>query len=1798
VEPDPQYLSIQCEAFRILDFISLAANQKSQLENHQQNAVLAIDKLEQNPLLRNSLFNLPLNCSYVPSVHEVLSLFFGVLSPTPIQINKARSSFVLRNKATITRNERMCFVRSLTQFKSIATITNEFPALKIGLLHTRGKFLNYIIGDDALNGLSTVSIGEIRRRLSLAQLECETNLSVDTRSADLGKAWLKHIRGRAETIMKVQQGVAGFLRSLSQKGYLDELADEDHDFNSSDNGTFHGTVQDNLLLKDTSGNDSSSIAIWDYPLSPSFIDFVTTTGLEDLMFMEDPGHHNTGRLLRVESVDVRAKKDILFQVGSDKKGVAHKARPMSAIGREFINIANYLSRQVHGFIMTELKRLVGNDLAEEWAPRMKVYDLINHQVALKAGAEYDWHHDCKNMLCDDQKEGWKDFDLCVPTFVISNQGDGVSSIGFRHKEATTNDKGKQVQAVVGSRTLAAQSLHFQLFGSNSIFQHRPSIKKPPQNYIRWVVTCRETTKLQKSGFQRFQNCQTRKIPIVGNTGSYSTTLTWNTPNEITTGSEDEEENSDTEVPTDLDADVDAAKNKPKAKTRNSTRKGGRACGLIRPLDGTPAPSMPKRETLFALGTHVNRKNEGFDNWPKPPDQRTAISSDSLMDILCSSEAVEILNNAKCTVTCHVPNGDGTLRAIPQAPFWNHSTNRPYVPGDLFHGPKLAATLDLPCSSENNRMWHHKIERMNSYIAYQLYKQQLPTSQEDDGGLKKDVERVIAGQPMKGFWVTGSGGNPQMAGTYGPTADRATVQSEGSNGHFTTVASFQKIDKNANNFSMVQACLLGKRINIFASGDCLPPHIRTNQEHGYPQTMYLGPAIVDGIQIIQDKENDIEDVARSNPDVKGHYLQHRSMRHLRFHFVPDTTFPIYNKDEKWNEWTHLHVCSEKVLTLMQNVGDSSVNHDTLYDPLSGFPKPHVSTMLNNLFGCDRHEILKTLWIPSQSSSLAQRATTRVMNTASAGEAPKPISQDTSLNVCHTPAVIQEFDPKNNQSICLGSASRRTVSPEMFTAHLQNLMVGVAARAARMNLDSDCKIGPLIDPVPKNAKGNIDKTQNPNFIKVFGRQALRIKYMNLLSYLHARRAYPSALRTLDVKTWNYITSCILGGERVQTPDGKEWMRSNQEKVCDLFFQAVVTETSGRMTSNRQFRKEHPLPPGSDLCPTSLPILAEIDTYLDWMQRRCVSERNGKMTDMLHGQYAPEPKMQNFEDFSAFLKCLAHHIPSIVENCLLMSTEGNTDRRNAIISRICTVFVDKLEFAPGQNLRFMVSQILANMEEVIAGDPFGKVMDVPLGSGSRSGLGLIDFDSMYFRVWRRKNKGIEKMTTKEKLELILQWLGTLSKLDLALMGIDKKPEGLFVKCNGRRLTLIDAEHMVCKIYIIFEVMPGGGRAFSNAPMLSFAHCHPVKSYYCQRLHDAALSILRSFIVSVQKGQWITPLGETTQAPVGESECDGQGESVHAVQDNSRDEGAISKKRRRPIPLPTRNNRRRVALGDCHHDIEGDGGCIEEVLSKSKGILVGLCMIFSDCATAYTDVIRSTTHSPKEKRDTARCLRLEEILSERGNGGEMITIDYKGTGMGEDGIRGRTDRHISCDINYLGKRDSGSLVLETARGRIREVYLDFVWCNGAYYESNIRETFYRNSLLWLAELLCAGGSIFLPLIPSVLFGLLEAEQFLVSALQVTFLDETQSKDLCLVQATNSIPEKVFRELLEKEPQQERMLGCTRALFLQKIPNTQSNEFRRRAMQLFDDHQVQEKIFIKLTRYETHSVYHHFCDVPLVTTV
>jgi hypothetical protein len=199
------------------------------------------------------------------------------------------------------------------------------------------------------------------------------------------------------------------------------------------------------------------------------------------------------------------------------------------------------------------------------------------------------------------------------------------------------------------------------------------------------------------------------------------------------------------------------------------------------------------------------------------------------------------------------------------------------------------------------------------------------------------------------------------------------------------------------------------------------------------------------------------------------------------------------------------------------------------------------------------------------------------------------------------------------------------------------------------------------------------------------------------------------------------------------------------------------------------------------------------------------------------------------------------------------------------------------------------------------------------------------------------------------------------------------------------------------------------------------------------------------------------------------------------------------------------------------------------------------------------------------------------------MITIDLVGAKHQDPTTAGREDRHIGgCNVGNLGQPGSDSLILQLAQGKLQEFYFDFVWCQDQYYDHRIPPTFYSRSLVWVAGLLHEDGFILLPLIATVLVGVLQAQGKLALVLEISFLTEEQAENLTLIKATANIDsDKKVQSKLGKKKNQVSDLGVTFAQVCQHILDTDDSSFKADVKNYFKANSLEKFKFIKMTKYK-----------------
>ena len=217
---------------------------------------------------------------------------------------------------------------------------------------------------------------------------------------------------------------------------------------------------------------------------------------------------------------------------------------------------------------------------------------------------------------------------------------------------------------------------------------------------------------------------------------------------------------------------------------------------------------------------------------------------------------------------------------------------------------------------------------------------------------------------------------------------------------------------------------------------------------------------------------------------------------------------------------------------------------------------------------------------------------------------------------------------------------------------------------------------------------------------------------------------------------------------------------------------------------------------------------------------AQKKCSMTDMWHGQCVVEESIIGSSSTFTNTSMGAFEIAS---DWLLDIACRGGNTRSCVIGRVVGMMRDETGTKRNQKMQCFVSQVLANVEHMVSGDPFGEIVDVPIGYGAEIGIRLVDWESVG-RAMGESNTHV--LSDNEKLALLLRYMKKyFADNDLAMLNWRRDNDGtLRHSATGQVITILDVEHCMCKIHIVMEYMAGGARAATVNPTFQKVHCWPV--------------------------------------------------------------------------------------------------------------------------------------------------------------------------------------------------------------------------------------------------------------------------------------------------------------------------------------------------------------------------------------
>jgi len=240
----------------------------------------------------------------------------------------------------------------------------------------------------------------------------------------------------------------------------------------------------------------------------------------------------------------------------------------------------------------------------------------------------------------------------------------------------------------------------------------------------------------------------------------------------------------------------------------------------------------------------------------------------------------------------------------------------------------------------------------------------------------------------------------------------------------------------------------------------------------------------------------------------------------------------------------------------------------------------------------------------------------------------------------------------------------------------------------------------------------------------------------------------------------------------------------------------------------------------------MMDNVDLLIDHM-RKAVTDSRVSIARYSVKQYQkqiPVPLRTSVEAIALFLKQFTRKAQHVVDTVL---SPGRTRREYVIgLARV----LSSIQAGVGAPKFYFIAQhIISTLAESYEEGRFGDITldDVHMGPGSKKAISALGFQRN--RPKAHKTDSFDAMSNylhQEEADIIMRRLSELTDEELAVMGLyrSKKDKDIRVLLIQRKVSYIDIEHMLCKLYLFFnKKSPPGMQALQ--PNYDQPHCHPAK-------------------------------------------------------------------------------------------------------------------------------------------------------------------------------------------------------------------------------------------------------------------------------------------------------------------------------------------------------------------------------------
>jgi hypothetical protein len=280
-----------------------------------------------------------------------------------------------------------------------------------------------------------------------------------------------------------------------------------------------------------------------------------------------------------------------------------------------------------------------------------------------------------------------------------------------------------------------------------------------------------------------------------------------------------------------------------------------------------------------------------------------------------------------------------------------------------------------------------------------------------------------------------------------------------------------------------------------------------------------------------------------------------------------------------------------------------------------------------------------------------------------------------------------------------------------------------------------------------------------------------------------------------------------------------------LTEMLFQAILLRYTGRIYCFEEYRQHCIDHFHQDMANTrSVPFREECSKFLEYVQLHMVHHKRKNIGGWISKQHdisIAYDLRTYYKSFSGFVRNVANCIGDTLKKMLHIAGSRTLSKRTKCIAELQSMLqlaMMKSSVSEHGRVKWMAYVSVCDLEEFVL-DPFGPVDEtsVPEGIYSREGHDMVNRGRSF------------RISFEECLKEIVSFVQTsVPLLHLRILGYEKECNSVVQLVNRRPFSPVDAEHFLCKAWIVAKSTYGCTR-LSKYPKLTSAHTHPSPTIHC---------------------------------------------------------------------------------------------------------------------------------------------------------------------------------------------------------------------------------------------------------------------------------------------------------------------------------------------------------------------------------